>query len=126
MGKNMCIKDGMSPKNPFKVPTGYFEGFTSKLMDKLPECAPTIVQCSSPRIKVVRKFIYAAACLMVGVVCTAIYFAKAGKDHMQGTDSSSMYSFQMWQDTYDEMIADYAMMDNADIYIYLMTDNYAQ
>ncbi|MBR1936015.1 MAG: hypothetical protein IJ835_08220 [Muribaculaceae bacterium] len=61
-------------KDPgFKVPQGYFEGFTEKMIDKLPEITITDVEKPTSLWVKVRPFVYMAA-MFVGVFCMITMF----------------------------------------------------
>ena len=112
MNEEMYLKSRMGDKNPFRVPEGNFDSFTAEMMQKLPE------QQERSRVIRFRPWLYAAACLFVALLTTAIYFVTPE------TNSQQMATTTI-QDSYVDDIddaADYVMADNMDIYACLAND----
>lgn len=106
-------------RNPgFKVPDGYFDDFTSQLMEKLPNREPRAVTLRPRGWRRFRPVMLAAACTLAAVFALGTYLRKA--DTADGTvapqeqvaKKTSSYS------TFDAAM-DYTMMDNEDIYAYV-------
>lgn len=114
------IRNKAGSANPFRVPEGYFDSFPAQIMERLPECEAVGATVRRPFIERFRPMMYAAACLLLAVFGTAVYMheseirpEKAGAGVVaSGSHTSGSY-------TYEEELADYAMMDNTDIYAYL-------
>jgi hypothetical protein len=125
------LKQKFGQENPFKVPEGYFDNFASKFMEQLPEEEPKAVEVEMPVakrtwIRPMRRFAIAAsfAAVLFGAVT---YYASTGvnKDQdsqtemasvaLKNTETKSVQSDYMM----DEMV-DFAMIDNAEIYSYLI------
>lgn len=128
MKEERYIGSRMGGGNPFRVPDGYFEDFASQIMDKLPErevCADgdaRVVSMNRRRRPVLRHILYAAACLCVAVFGVTAYLSKVApaEERTQGGDVvASHYHKAADTDSYEDDFADYAMLDNADIYAYL-------
>ena len=109
------IKSQLADKSPFKVPEGYFEQLTSSVMESLPtEQAPR-----QGKLRHLRPWLYAAACsafLIVGI--TSLYRNKADNNQPQTENMAASNN----NDSYSDDAADYAMVDNQDIYAYLLAD----
>ena len=115
MNEELLIRSHLDPqKNPFRVPEGYFDNFASELMKQLPEQQP-----AAKRIAL-RPWMYAAACLFGVILTTAVFFsAPNSTDSQQSVAVVSTTAAP--SDSFDEA-ADYAMLDNQDIYACLMGD----
>ncbi len=122
MKREEQIRGRFGKANPYRVPEGYFEGFASQLMDKLPERAPVVVQHAAPMMRPLRRWLCAAACLCVLVMSAAVFMARGDRHASTGAESQAASLSISAFDLYEESVADYAMMDNADIYAYLADD----
>lgn len=112
--EEIYIINRFGQRNPFLVPEGYFDQLTDKVMDRLPkeETKPALIRS-------IRPWLYAAACLLVVILTTTIYFNSS--DSQQQLLSSAMES-SVSSDNYVEEAADYAMLDNHDIYACLLNE----
>lgn len=120
MDNGRFLKGKMSKANPFCVPDGYFDGFASQLMDKLPERAPVCLQNVGAKKLRLKTWICAAACLCVGVFGAGIYFSRIADVDINASESETIAQTSIFvDDVYYDVAADYAMIDNADIYAYL-------
>ena len=125
------LKQKFGQENPFKVPEGYFDNFASNFMKQLPEETPKAVEVEMPVtkrtwIRPMRRFAIAASFAAV-LFGAATYYASTGvnKDQdsqtemasvaLKNTETKSVQSDYMM----DEMV-DFAMIDNAEIYSYLI------
>lgn len=118
--------------NPFRVPDGYFDDFASQLLSSLPDEGQSAEAASNATAKIVamprrhglRALLCAAACLCAAVFGVSVYLAKLSPtaDTVSKTTAASTYAQSADTDTYAEQIADYAMMDNSDIYAYLASN----
>lgn len=116
------IRQRMGGDSPFKVPEGYFDRFATELMDKLPveEATPMPAQPSAI-VRHLRPLLYAAASVVVVFMSAAIYFN--GSDNHSTERSVAVASMgEVSDDAYIDEAADYAMVDNYDIYACLMND----
>ena len=123
MNEEKYIEERVGKRNPFLVPDGYFDSFTDRMMQQLPE-RPVSVEASpkvrKPALTVrMRPWLYAAACALVLVV--SIWLWQSQPDTSVATQSAAQLAVQQEQTsdaTFDEA-ADYMMIDNQDIYTYL-------
>ena len=60
------LKKRIGTENPFRVPEGYFEGFTSGLMEHLPEKEQVAVNRTPTMWEKIRPLVYMAA-MFVGI-----------------------------------------------------------
>ena len=92
------LRETVGQRNAFRVPEGYFEQFTAQVMEKLPEQ-------QKARTTMLRPWLYAAACSVVAMLMGVTYYW-----HQESADD------MMADGSYYEEVADYAMIDNIDIY----------
>ena len=121
------LKERFGKQNPFKVPDGYFDHLTEKIMENLPEQEVRVIDIRSRQTlwqKMPLRKIAAAvavAALLGGGTFWALQhegdskMAAHTKKHEQKTVSSDDAAF-------NEM-ADYAMIDNEAIYASLIAEN---
>lgn len=103
------IREKVGQKNPFTVPEGYFDQLTSQVMSQLPE------RRQKSRVVQLRKWFYAAACVTAVAVMGLTYHF-----HQQADDQAVVASVDSNTDnSYIDEAADYAMLDNTEIYAYL-------
>lgn len=92
------LRETVGTRNAFRVPEGYFEQFTAQVMEQLPEQ-------QKARTTMLRPWLYVAACTVVAVLMGVTYYW-----HQNTADD------MMADSNYYEEVADYAMIDNIDIY----------
>lgn len=107
MNEEQYLRERMSGKNPFRVPEGYFDDFASRVMTSLPE------RDGKPVAKHVtlRPWMYAAATLIVALFSVAVYFTRVSSGEEPQQASATIIS-----ESYMDEAADYAMIDNTEIY----------
>lgn len=94
----------------FKVPDGYFEGLSEKIMSNIPD---TNANRGFNIHKILKPVLY-AACIVFAVFCISNLFDKNNDKIDEASIAQS--------DAYSEAIMDYAMMDNLDIYSCLASE----
>ena len=99
------LKERMAKHNPFRVPEGYFDSFADQVMAQLPEREQKAKRISLP------LWMSAAACLIAAVFTVAIYFSKISSHELMEAPQMAVIS-----DSYMDEAADYAMIDNTEIY----------
>ncbi len=98
--------------NPFRTPEGYFDSLADRIISRLPEEK----QQKPALIKRLRPWLYAAA--FAGVVAlSATLYLNHSDDSLKNNEVLVASN-----DTYFEDAADYAMVDNQDIYASLLAD----
>ena len=119
------IRSRMNGNNPFKVPEGYFDNLTSRIMAGIPEGLPkgfADKKAPAPVISLkerLRPLLYAAAVIVMAVCSLTIYF---NQDETADADQSIVAQTSANGDTYFEEMADYTMMDSYEIYACLTND----
>ena len=105
----------------FRVPEGYFEQLTSQVMSHLPEQAesqqPSTVVSLQPekkaRVVSLRRWLYAAACVAAIAVLGLTFMF----DNREVVEQQSLTaSATAVESDYMDEAADYALIDNAEIY----------
>ena len=95
------LKEIVGQRNAFRVPDGYFEQLTAEVMQRLPEQ-------QKARTTMLRPWLYATACTVAAVLMGVTYYW-----HQDSADD--MMADGNYYEEVDE-VADYAMIDNIDIY----------
>lgn len=114
------IRNKAGNANPFRVPEGYFDSFPARIMESLPESEAVEIPLRRSFAERFRPVMYAAACLLLAVFGTAIYMYESEmRPEKAGAGVVASGSHTSGSSTYEEALADYAMMDNTDIYAYL-------
>ena len=109
------ISEKMGHRNPFSVPEGYFDQLAQRVADRLPEEHP------AARTFRLRPLYYAAASVVALLVVGTVAYTRLADDEQQTLLSSVTETTTVADDYLDEA-ADYAMIDNHDIYLCLTTD----
>ena len=106
--EELYLKERVGQKNPFRTPEGYFDQFTGNIMAQLTERQPMESKSVAKKVAMpIRHWFYAAACV-AALLVTAFSF------HFHNTtDNQQQVAFS---ETYIDEAADYAMLDNTDIY----------
>jgi hypothetical protein len=123
------IKERFGQTNPFRVPDGYFDQLTERVMSQLPEREKTAeqVSLSAPRHKsrlvALRPWLYAAAC-MVAVVFMGVAFYFHQVKEEQTLANANVVNTTNTESQYIDEYADYVMLDNAEIYAYLADSDF--
>ena len=106
------IREKLGHTNPFRVPEGYFDQLTSQVMSQLPE------RCQKSRVISLRKWYYAAACVAaVAIMGFTFLFHQEAEGGEQPVVAS--VETNNIDNSYIDDAADYAMLDNSEIYAYL-------
>lgn len=111
----------MGKKTPFTVPEGYFDQFAERLMDQLPDSKP-----KKAIVYRLRPWLYAA--MFAGLLgwSASLFFSNdltdADKQKLAAAAAqqpTTETTAQTYSDNYIEDAANYAMIDNEEIYAYL-------
>lgn len=114
------IKDKAGRENHFRVPTGYFDDFTKRMLAQLP--ADEVVD-AVPQLKTTMnvchrtplwKPIVACAASVAAVIFSIFLFNFNSDEDSEAMASNNIENIST-QDEYVDDVADFAMMDNADI-----------
>lgn len=125
------IEKQFGKANSFKVPNGYFEGFSSKIMDKLTSEAQTDVKPLSPisarksfwiRYRLAIGSVAAGICITVLSLGAYIHKADTGHPKQSVQQIQMATSLQHSDNNIDEFV-NYTMMDTEDMYAYMADAN---
>lgn len=121
------LKERFGKENPFKVPDGYFDHLTERIMENLPEQEIRVIDIRSRQTLwqklPLRKL--AAAVAVVALLGGGSFWAWQYEGnskvvaHVKQHERKAVTSEEA---AFNEM-ADYAMIDNETIYASLMTEN---
>lgn len=101
MNEEKILKEMVGRRNPFTVPDGYFDRLVEDTMSKLPESRRA-------RTVTMRSLLAIAASLLLAVVIGTAYYFNSDSNRQQLADN--------YDSEYVDDMADYAMLDNAEIY----------
>lgn len=109
-------------ENPFRVPEGYFEGFTSDLMSRLPEKEKTDVHREPTTWEKVRPWLYMAA-MFIGAALI-IRVASPGETISNGQQQQQIAADESdIEMEYIRTAIENTMMDDYSLYVYLSDEN---
>lgn len=110
--EDLYIIERVGKENPFKVPAGYFDQLTSRVMSQLPEQTVILLPERKPvsRLVSLRPWLYAAACFVAVVVMGVTLYS------YQNVATDQQMAVATVESNYMDDAADYAMLDNAEIY----------
>ncbi len=109
-------------ENPFRVPEGYFEGFTSDLMSRLPEKEKTDVHREPNTWEKVRPWLYMAA-MFIGAALI-IRVASPGETVSNGQQQQQIAADESdIEMEYIRTAIENTMMDDYSLYVYLSDEN---
>lgn len=123
------VRDHMGKENPFRVPEGYFDSLVSNVMEQLPPAVdapeatdkkkdPVPVAAKTAAIRSLRPLLYAAACLLIAVLSVWTFMDSDAPAEQELAPVTA----KTGNDTYEDDMADYVMVDNNDIYACLMNE----
>lgn len=109
-------------ENPFRVPEGYFEGFTSDLMSRLPEKEKTDIHREPTTWERVRPWLYMAAmfigaALIIRVASPGETVSNGQQQQLIAADESDI------EMEYIRTAIENTMMDDYSLYVYLSDEN---
>jgi len=115
------------PRNPYRVPEGYFDSLTSRIMQNLPDVAAEgetgcsagersirMVAFSSRLSRWVGWSVAAAACIVGVMFCTHSPLRETQNTPVQTATTTTAYD-----EKYEQQVLEYAMLDGSDIYAYM-------
>ena len=108
------LRQKFGNETPFRVPDNYFSDFTAKMMEQLPETTARTVTMQTSRWQRWRPFVAAASVCAIIFGSGLFYF-----NHQTETDASYTAANSTAVESTLDQAADYAMIDNNDIYSYL-------
>lgn len=133
--EEQILKSRYGTQSSFRVPEGYFDELASRVMASVPESQPALdiqSEFASQGARIVpmwRRAVVRKVAAVAGVVLllggasigigTSLSSRQAGKSVASGGWASVMH---LEDNSFDEA-ADYAMLDNQDIYASLLSDS---
>ena len=114
------LVDRFGKKQPFSVPEGYFDQFASQFMEQLPEREEEAVVVrldSHSRWSTIRRW-SVAACLAIALAGAGMWAFQGESPKATGAADTDQFASSNYNTAIDQA-ADYAMMDNGDIYAYV-------
>ena len=127
------IRERMGDRSSFKVPEGYFDRLAQQVMERLPKDDSAgearVVPLTAARAsdttahrRWLRPLLYAAAIAVVAVFTAFIFFDRQQDEMTSARAVTAQAQTQPAAPDYFEEAADYVMLDNQDIYAYLLAD----
>lgn len=117
------IRDKFGREEHFRVPEGYFDNFTSRLMANLPEQEAKIVEMRPQRRTKLRIISIAAASVCAVMLSLGTYLGVNRHDSHQTPAASVSFADAQRESVAVDAMANYTMLDNEDMYNYL-ADNH--
>lgn len=133
--EEQILKSRYGTQSSFRVPEGYFDELASRVMASVPESQPALdmqSESASQGARIVpmwRRAVVSKVAVIAGVVLllggasigigTSLSSRQAGKSVASGAWASVMHS----EDSSFDEAADYAMLDNQDIYASLLSES---
>lgn len=106
-------------ENPFKVPEGYFDNFTTQLMDKLPEKPDAIEVQPVTKWMKFRPYVYMAAMFIGAVLMVkAIHFIESEKVS-SAQQAKTKAKTELAQDKYIDETVEASRLDGYQLYTFL-------
>lgn len=98
-------------ENPFRVPEGYFENFSERLIEQLTEKDRTTTRFKEPTLwDKIKPWVYMAA-----VFAAAAFIIRIGRDD----NSISEADAELMADEYLDAAIDESLLDDYSFYVYL-------
>ena len=114
------LEQRFGKQSPFLVPEGYFDDFTSRLMEQLPERKAKKIKLPPGIWRKYRPAMLVAACSCAAIFGVSVYLHTGNTNEKQ---MASEHIIKMQAKSSDEgfieQAADYSMLDNDDIYAYV-------
>ena len=101
--------DQFGRQNPFRVPEGYFDSLTERVMTQLPE------RKQKSRIVALRPWLYAAACFAAVAVMGLTYHFRQAEVPQQQVAATEVTAPAV-DNSYVDDVVDYTMLDNVEMY----------
>ena len=125
MNEEEYLKSKVGNRNPFTVPEGYFEQLAQQVMDRIPAVTQELKPAPKKTVfKQLRPWLYAAACVCVGVFTAGVLFHSQNDNSKELEQMATLEqeNINYYSDNYIDEEADYAMFDNQEIYACLLAD----
>lgn len=131
MNEEEYLRTKLGNRNPFTVPKGYFDHLADSVMQQLSDdCVMqqlpddrVMQQLPDDRkhsvIRSIRPWLYAAACIAILIVSVLFVSHQSNQPTQQQAAVNNTGKTETLSDNYIDDMADYAMVDNEEIYLYL-------
>ena len=108
-------------ETPFRVPDGYFENLTERIMDGLPEVEkkPAMKPVRISMWDRVKPWVYMAAMFVGAALIIRVATGITAQDKTVVATSDDME----WEMSYLDNVMDYSMMDSYQLYVYLSEED---
>lgn len=115
------LKEQIGTKNPFKVPEGYFDHFADTMMERIKEQPLAPIRTIEPPFYRKAHFWLSAAAVALVLGVSGLFYIS---NDASTIDEQELIASQENSagDMYFDEAADYAMLDNTDIYACLMNE----
>ena len=116
--EELLLRKQFGHTDPFRVPDGFFDSIADQIIEQLPEKKAEVIPMKTAARRFLRPWMGVAACLAV-VVLLALSAGmwKHEQNHENMVTAAKTYATQGDSDI--DVITDYTMMDNEDIYAYV-------
>lgn len=120
------LRNLVGDRTPFTVPEGYFDRLQSEVMAKIPAQDMTIGQGSATKIATKRRWLLRPIAGIAALVCLLIGAGVFYYQHnITDVDTPAASAIEptvasVYDADYGDDAADYIMMDNDDLYSYMM------
>lgn len=123
------IEQKFGRENHFTVPEGYFDDFTSQLMQKLPEDpmqGARIVTMKASPLQRYHAAMIAAASVCAVIFSVGIYFHSVDRQPQKAPVAQAQQAGHdaAYSNTNVEAMAEYTMLDTEDMYSYIADNGY--
>lgn len=115
------LRKVLGTENPFRVPEGYFEGFASDLMSRLPEKEKSDVFRAPTTWEKIRPWVYMAA-MFVGaalIIRVASSRVEVSADGQQSVLAEEVMDTETEMEYIDVVIDNSMLEDDYSLYVYL-------
>ena len=118
--KNIDIEE-LKNAEVFKVPENYFDTLTERVMSQIPAEETKVISINQGRKQPVAwwKWSSAAACIILLIAGTT-FLSKTS----QSTETETSELFASYDETSQQEMSEYMMLDREDVYCYLSGDEY--
>lgn len=124
MKNKFKIEETNSQNNPFRVPEGYFDSLTERIMSNIPEETNNVVEMTPKKNRTWIGWASGIAAALIGAV---IWFAVPSSDkgdNNSGASTIAQAEEYTSETEYAQDALEYAMIDYDDIYAYMSDQSY--